>query len=147
MGHHQFFLMETQISSLVTFVLPSTARASPFITSRPEVFTYSFIITFYYELLHNNNGVRFFISGAYKQIAMEMIVWMSDNPAPATFLLISGNDSFSSLLHDLSVRSHSILLCGPSQLDESLTANANFIWHWPTLISQGRPLDQVTFKI
>ena len=66
---------------------------------------------------------------------------MSDNPAPATFLLISGNDSFSRLLHDLSVRSHNILLSGPSQLDESLTANANFIWHWPTLISQGRPLN------
>jgi len=79
-----------------------------------------------------------------------MLTWIRVNPVPANILLISGDDSFSELLHDPYVRRYTILLSGTSQLDASLTSAANVIWLWPTLISGGRPLntsEQVIIKI
>lgn len=148
MANYPFLLMETQISSLVRFNMHFPPQASPYVTSPLEVFTYSFIITFY-ELLHIYNGV--FISDVYKDIMFDMFKWVSENPAPASIMLISSDDSFSRLLYDLSVRrGYNILLAAPSKVCASLTSTANAIWLWSTLISGGSPLktaEQVTFKI
>lgn len=122
-------------------------QASPYVTSPLEVFTYSFIITFY-ELLHIYNGV--FISDVCKVIMFDMLKWVSENPAPASIMLLSSDVRFSRLLYDLSVRWYNILLSAPSKVCASLTSTANVIWLWSTLISGGSPLktaEQVTFKI
>jgi hypothetical protein len=80
----------------------------------------------------------------------DMFEWVSENPAPASIMLISSDDSFSRILYDLSVRRrYNILLSAPSKVCASLTSTANVIWLWSTLISGGSPLntaEQVTFK-
>lgn len=77
----------------------------------------------------------------YKDIMFDMFKWVSENPAPASIMLISSDDSFSRLLYDLSVRrGYNILLAAPSKVCASLTSTANAIWLWSTLISGGSPL-------
>ena len=80
----------------------------------------------------------------------DMLKWVSENPAPASIMLISSDHSFSRLLYDLSVRRYNILLSAPSKVGASLTSTASVIWLWSTLIYGGSPLnttEQVTFKI
>ena len=68
-----------------------------------------------------------------------MLLWAVDNPAPANYLLISGDRDFSNALHQLRMRRYNILLAQPFCASKPLTAAAKIVWQWPTLIAGGPP--------
>ncbi|CAL9244454.1 unnamed protein product [Arabidopsis halleri] len=75
-----------------------------------------------------------------KKILVDMLLWAIDNPAPATFLLISGDRDFSNALHQLRMRRYNILLAQPPRASVPLVAAAKDVWLWTTLASGGPPL-------
>ncbi|XP_027118749.2 uncharacterized protein [Coffea arabica] len=75
-----------------------------------------------------------------KKILVDMLFWAVDNPAPANYLLISGDRDFSNALHQLRMRRYNILLAQPLQASAALAAAAKSVWRWTTLVSGGSPL-------
>lgn len=71
-----------------------------------------------------------------------MLFWAVDNPAPANYLLISGDRDFSNALHQLRMRRYNILLAQPEQASAALVAAAKILWPWTSLISGGLPLSR-----
>ncbi|CAN4082693.1 unnamed protein product [Withania somnifera] len=45
-----------------------------------------------------------------KKILVDMLFWVVDNPAPANYLLISGDRDFSNAIHQLRMRTYNVLL-------------------------------------
>ncbi|XP_027349454.1 uncharacterized protein LOC113861052 [Abrus precatorius] len=74
------------------------------------------------------------------KILVDMLFWAVDNPAPANYLMISGDRDFSMALHQLSLRRYNILLAQPFQASASLVAAAKVVWLWTTLSAGGAPL-------
>lgn len=74
-----------------------------------------------------------------KKILVDMLLWAVDNPAPANFLLISGDRDFSNALHQLRMRRYNILLAQPPRASAPLVAAAESVWHWATLLRGGIP--------
>lgn len=70
-----------------------------------------------------------------------MLFWAVDNPAPANYLLISGDRDFSNALHQLRMRKYNILLAQPLKLKAShaLVAAAKSVWLWTNLVAGGSP--------
>ncbi|XP_013597157.1 PREDICTED: zinc finger RNA-binding protein isoform X1 [Brassica oleracea var. oleracea] len=75
-----------------------------------------------------------------KKILVDMLLWAVDNPAPANFMLISGDRDFSNALHQLSMRRYTILLAQPPRASAPLVAAAKNVWLWTSLASGGPPL-------
>ncbi|CAN8277380.1 unnamed protein product [Cochlearia groenlandica] len=75
-----------------------------------------------------------------KKILVDMCLWAADNPAPANFMLISGDRDFSYALHQLRMRRYNILLAQPPHASAPLAAAAKNIWLWTSLASGGSPL-------
>ncbi|XP_010270979.1 PREDICTED: meiosis arrest female protein 1 [Nelumbo nucifera] len=75
-----------------------------------------------------------------KKILVDMLFWAVDNPAPANFLLISGDRDFSNALHQLRMRRYNILLAQPQNASVPLVAAASTVWLWTTLVAGGPPL-------
>ena len=69
-----------------------------------------------------------------------MLFWAVDNPAPANYLLISGDRDFSNALHQLRLRRYNILLAQPQQASAPLIAAAKSVWLWTSLLAGGSPL-------
>lgn len=69
-----------------------------------------------------------------------MLFWAVDNPAPANYLLISGDRDFSNALHQLRMRRYNILLAQPLKASAALVAAAKSVWRWTTLVTGGPPL-------
>lgn len=78
-----------------------------------------------------------------KKILVDMLFWAVDNPAPANYLLISGDRDFSSALHQLRLRRYNILLAQPQQASAPLIAAAKSVWLWTSLSTGGAPLSSV----
>lgn len=78
-----------------------------------------------------------------KKILVDMLLWAVDNPAPAIFMLISGDRDFSNALHQLSMRRYTILLAQPPRASAPLVAAAKNVWLWTSLASGGPPLTSV----
>ncbi|OWM72361.1 meiosis regulator and mRNA stability factor 1-like [Punica granatum] len=74
-----------------------------------------------------------------KKILVDMLLWSVDNPAPANYLLISGDRDFSNALHQLSMRRYNILLAQPQQASAPLIAAAKSVWLWISLSAGGSP--------
>ncbi|XP_004494465.1 uncharacterized protein [Cicer arietinum] len=89
------------------------------------------------SLNHVPAGVK--DAGNNVKILVDMLLWAVDNPAPANYLLISGDRDFSNALHQLRMRRYNILLAQPLRASASLTAAAKIAWLWPTLIAGGPP--------
>jgi hypothetical protein len=79
-----------------------------------------------------------------KKILVDMLLWAVDNPAPANYLLISGDRDFSNALHQLRMRRYNVLLAQPFCASAPLTAAAKFVWSWPVLIAGGPPRNNLT---
>ncbi|KAG6751460.1 hypothetical protein POTOM_043648 [Populus tomentosa] len=77
-----------------------------------------------------------------KKILVDMLFWAVDNPAPANYLLISGDRDFSSALHQLRMRRYNILLAQPKAASVPLVAAAKNVWLWTSLLAGGRPLPE-----
>ncbi|KAG8363965.1 hypothetical protein BUALT_Bualt19G0077200 [Buddleja alternifolia] len=75
-----------------------------------------------------------------KKILVDMLFWAVDNPAPATYLLISGDRDFSNALHQLRMRRYNILLAQPQKASAPLIAAAKSVWLWTSLSAGGPPL-------
>lgn len=75
-----------------------------------------------------------------KKILVDMLFWAVDNPAPANYLLISGDRDFSNALHQLRMRRYNILLAQPQQASAPLIAAAKRVWLWTSLSAGGSPL-------
>ncbi|XP_068659417.1 uncharacterized protein [Aristolochia californica] len=75
-----------------------------------------------------------------KKILVEMLFWAVDNPAPANYLLISGDRDFSNALHQLRLRRYNILLAQPQNVSAPLVAAAKNVWLWTNLVAGGPPL-------
>ncbi|PIN14843.1 Glucan endo-1,3-beta-D-glucosidase [Handroanthus impetiginosus] len=79
-----------------------------------------------------------------KKILVDMLFWAVDNPAPANYLLISGDRDFSNALHQLGMRRYNILLAKPQKASASLLAAAKSVWLWTSLSAGGPPLTNAT---
>ncbi|KAF9669808.1 hypothetical protein SADUNF_Sadunf13G0002900 [Salix dunnii] len=75
-----------------------------------------------------------------KKILVDMLFWAVDNPAPANYMLISGDRDFSYALHQLGMRRYNILLAQPKTASAPLVAAAKSVWLWTSLLAGGRPL-------
>ncbi|XP_075656547.1 uncharacterized protein LOC142626723 isoform X2 [Castanea sativa] len=75
-----------------------------------------------------------------KRILVDMLFWAVDNPAPANYLLISGDQDFSNALHQLSMRRYNILLAQPQQASAPLLSAAKSIWLYTSLLAGGPPI-------
>jgi len=75
-----------------------------------------------------------------KKILVDMLFWAVDNPAPANYLLISGDRDFSNALHQLRLRRYNILLAQPQKASAPLVAAAKSVWLWTSLLAGGPPL-------
>ncbi|KAM7274615.1 hypothetical protein ACFE04_016481 [Oxalis oulophora] len=75
-----------------------------------------------------------------KKILVDMLFWAVDNPAPANFMLISGDRDFSNALHQLRMRRYNILLAQPQKASAPLVAAAKSVWLWTNLLAGGPPL-------
>ncbi|CAM8925421.1 unnamed protein product [Rhodiola kirilowii] len=75
-----------------------------------------------------------------KKILVDMLLWAVDNPAPANYLLISGDQDFANALHQLRMRRYNILLAQPQKASAPLVAAAKSVWLWTTLMAGGMPL-------
>ncbi|CAA3012557.1 Hypothetical predicted protein [Olea europaea subsp. europaea] len=78
-----------------------------------------------------------------KKILVDMLFWAVDNPAPANYLLISGDRDFSNALHQLRMRRYNILLAQPQKASAPLLAAAKSVWLWTSLSAGGPPLTNV----
>ncbi|KAJ6974084.1 ribosome-binding protein 1-like isoform X6 [Populus alba x Populus x berolinensis] len=90
-------------------------------------------------LNHVPEGVK---DASDKKILVDMLFWAVDNPAPANYLLISGDRDFSSALHQLRMRRYNILLAQPKTASVPLVAAAKNVWLWTSLLAGGRPLPE-----
>ncbi|KAF8392675.1 hypothetical protein HHK36_023024 [Tetracentron sinense] len=75
-----------------------------------------------------------------KKILVDMLFWAVDNPAPANYLLISGDRDFSNALHQLRMRRYNILLAQPQKASVPLLAAAKSVWLWTSLLVGGPAL-------
>ncbi|GAB2282100.1 hypothetical protein Dimus_016658 [Dionaea muscipula] len=89
------------------------------------------------SLNHVPAGVK---DASDKKILVDMLFWAVDNPAPANYVLISGDRDFSNALHQLRMRRYNILLAQPVQASPALVAAAKSVWMWTTLATGGSPL-------
>lgn len=76
-----------------------------------------------------------------------MLFWAVDNPAPANYLLISGDRDFSNALHQLRMRRYNILLAQPKTASAALVAAAKSVWLWTSLLTGGRPLPEFELQL
>ncbi|KAL4603914.1 hypothetical protein ACB092_10G158000 [Castanea dentata] len=89
------------------------------------------------SLNHVPAGVK---DASDKKILVDMLFWAVDNPAPANYLLISGDRDFSNALHQLRMRRYNILLAQPQKASAPLIAAAKSVWLWTSLSAGGPPL-------
>ncbi|BAT95166.1 hypothetical protein VIGAN_08183800 [Vigna angularis var. angularis] len=89
------------------------------------------------SLNHVPAGVK---DASDKKILVDMLFWAVDNPAPANYLLISGDRDFSNALHQLRLRRYNILLAQPKKASAPLVAAAKSVWLWTSLLAGGPPL-------
>ncbi|GAB4841821.1 hypothetical protein Ancab_022557 [Ancistrocladus abbreviatus] len=88
------------------------------------------------SLNHVPAGVK---DASDKKILVDMLFWAVDNPAPANYLLISGDRDFSNALHQLRMRRYNILLAQPQKASAALVAAAKSVWAWTSLVAGGPP--------
>ncbi|XP_024012798.1 uncharacterized protein LOC18020078 [Eutrema salsugineum] len=77
-----------------------------------------------------------------KKILVNMFCWALDNPAPANFMLISGDRDFSDALHQLRLRRYNVLLAQPRKASVPLVHAARTVWLWTSLSAGGSPLSR-----
>ncbi|CAN6289329.1 unnamed protein product [Urochloa humidicola] len=69
-----------------------------------------------------------------KRMLVDMLFWAFDNPPPGNYLLISGDQDLSDLLHRLRMKRYDILLVRPPNgSSQALAAAAKKVWLWENL--------------
>ncbi|KAF8083750.1 hypothetical protein N665_0754s0006 [Sinapis alba] len=86
------------------------------------------------SLNHVPPGVK---DGSDKKILVDMLLWATQNRAPANMMLISGDGDYSYVLHRLRMMGYNVLLVRPENASRFLIAAANTIWLWRSIVSGG----------
>ncbi|KAM0939841.1 putative NYN domain, limkain-b1-type, meiosis regulator and mRNA stability factor 1 [Dioscorea sansibarensis] len=73
-----------------------------------------------------NSSDRFFMA--------DLIYWVSQNPPPMHFFLISGDRDFANILHRLRMSNYNILLASSDCASSVLWSSATIIWPWNGLV-------------
>ncbi|WVZ57052.1 hypothetical protein U9M48_007493 [Paspalum notatum var. saurae] len=69
-----------------------------------------------------------------KRMLVDMLFWAFDNPPPGNYLLISGDQDLSDLLHRLRMKRYDVLLVRPPNASSlALAAAAKKVWLWESL--------------
>ncbi|RLM69132.1 uncharacterized protein C2845_PM17G02920 [Panicum miliaceum] len=63
----------------------------------------------------------------------DIVSWIAQNPPPAHFLLISGDEEFASVLHRLRMSNYNVLVSCPDG-SKMLRGAATFMWPWEPLV-------------
>ncbi|OEL21807.1 hypothetical protein BAE44_0017177 [Dichanthelium oligosanthes] len=72
--------------------------------------------------------------GSHRSFMPDLISWIAQNPPPAHFLLISGDQDFANVLHRLRMSNYNVLLSCPNVDSKLLRAAATFMWLWEPLV-------------
>lgn len=64
----------------------------------------------------------------------DLVYWIAQNPPPAHFFLISGDDDFANVLHRLRMNNYNILLACPNAGSSVLCSAATIMWPWEALV-------------
>ena len=72
--------------------------------------------------------------GSYRSLMPDIVSWIGQNPPPAHFLLISGDEDFASILHRLRMSNYNVLLSCPDVGSKMLRSAATFMWPWEPLV-------------
>nr|CAB3489204.1 unnamed protein product [Digitaria exilis] len=65
----------------------------------------------------------------------DVVSWIAQNPPPAHFLLISGDEHFANVLHRLRMSNYNVLLSCPSDGSKILHSAATLMWPWEPLVN------------
>ncbi|PKA47002.1 hypothetical protein AXF42_Ash011676 [Apostasia shenzhenica] len=64
----------------------------------------------------------------------DIVYWVSQNPPPAHFFLISGDKDFANILHRLRMSNYNILLASSERASGVLCSSATIMWPWNGLV-------------
>ncbi|KAG6535527.1 hypothetical protein ZIOFF_000549 [Zingiber officinale] len=67
----------------------------------------------------------------------DLIYWVSQNPPPVHFFLISGDKDFANILHRLRMNNYNILLASREFTPGVLCSSATLMWSWTRLVKGG----------
>ncbi|XP_058740496.1 uncharacterized protein LOC131612763 [Vicia villosa] len=82
-----------------------------------------------------------------KRILVDMMLWAKDNPAPASYLLISGGHDFSYGIYRLRLMNYNILLATqPQNVSLSLLVATKKLWVWTRLAAGGPSLSDEEYE-
>ncbi|RRT69934.1 hypothetical protein B296_00036865 [Ensete ventricosum] len=105
----------------------------------------SFLIPFSYEFfffinvstVHKNLQLLCIVGGKNSSdrfLMADLVYWVSQNPPPAHFFLISGDRDFANILHRLRMSNYNILLSSKDGAPGVLCSAATFMWPWSSLV-------------
>ncbi|CAK8567859.1 unnamed protein product [Lathyrus sativus] len=83
------------------------------------------------HLTHIPKGGR---NSADRSLLVDLMFWVSQNPPPAHFFLISGDKDFAVILHRLRMNNYNILLASPGKAPDVLRSAATIRWQWTSLL-------------
>ncbi|KAF7048281.1 hypothetical protein CFC21_057075 [Triticum aestivum] len=72
--------------------------------------------------------------GSDRSFIADLVYWIAQNPPPAHFFLISGDEHFANILHRLRMSNYNILLACPNNEPSILCSAATIMWPWEALI-------------
>ncbi|KAJ1274459.1 hypothetical protein BS78_05G063100 [Paspalum vaginatum] len=73
-------------------------------------------------------------SGKDSSFMSNLVYWVSQNPPPAHFLLITGDKDFANILHRLRMSNYNVLVSCPDVGSKMLRSAATFFWPWEALV-------------
>ncbi|TKV99451.1 hypothetical protein SEVIR_8G044400v4 [Setaria viridis] len=71
----------------------------------------------------------------YQSFMPDLVSWIAQNPPPAHFLLISGDEDFAKVLHRLRMSNYNVLLSSPNDGSKMMRSAATFMWPWEPLVN------------
>ncbi|XP_042416210.1 uncharacterized protein LOC122005289 [Zingiber officinale] len=69
-----------------------------------------------------------------KSFMADLVYWISQNPPPVHFFLISGDKDFANILHRLRMSNYNILLASRESTPAVLCSAATMMWSWACLV-------------
>ncbi|XP_078434643.1 uncharacterized protein LOC144705726 [Wolffia australiana] len=68
-----------------------------------------------------------------RSLLADLVYWVSHNPPPVHFFLISGDGDFANILHRLRMNNYNVLLAGGEGTSGALCSAATIMWLWNSL--------------
>jgi hypothetical protein len=81
-------------------------------------------------LLHNVGGKN----SSDRSFMADLVYWITQNPPPVHFFLISGDRDFANMLHRLRMSNYNVLLACPNTASSVLCSAATIMWPWDALV-------------